>query len=187
MSTLLDHFPAVHNLQTRTQALGMAVQGYSVHYLSTAGPGTACKSIWSSLVSPRGTLDCQPWGYNRSGRCYVQVDQRGIGGGTAIAVIGDDQIIGTDGIYQRIHGGVAGNNIAAVGSRPDVLEIRSARGATAIEVQVIDYAGEGGIWPGICDRRGIVCYHGNGIRGGTAIIYIGNEYYIVAGLIDRRV
>ena len=72
MSTLLDHFPAVSNLQTRTQALGMAVQGYSVHYLSTAGPGTACKSIWSSLVSPRGTLDCQPWGYNLAGAPGLQ-------------------------------------------------------------------------------------------------------------------
>ena len=72
MSTLLDHFPAVSNLQTRTQALGMAVHGTIVHYLSTAGPGTACKSIWSSLVSPRGTLDCQPWGYNLTGASGLQ-------------------------------------------------------------------------------------------------------------------
>ena len=72
MSSLLEHYPHVSNLQTRTQALGMAVQGYSVHYLSTAGPGTACKSIWSSLVSPRGSLDCQPWGYNLSGASGLQ-------------------------------------------------------------------------------------------------------------------
>ena len=72
MSTLLDDFPAVSNLQTRTQALGMALHGYTVHYLSTAGPGTACKSIWSSLVSPRGTLDCQPWGYNLTGASGLQ-------------------------------------------------------------------------------------------------------------------
>ena len=72
MSSLLDHFPAVSNMQTRTQALGMAVQGYTVHYLSTAGPGTACKSIWSSLVSPRGTLDCQPWGYDFTGASGLQ-------------------------------------------------------------------------------------------------------------------
>ena len=72
MSSLLEHYPHVSNLQTRTQALGMALYGYSVHYLSTAGPGTACKSIWSSLVSPRGTLDCQPWGYNLSGAPGLQ-------------------------------------------------------------------------------------------------------------------
>ena len=72
MSSLLEHYPHVSNLQTRTQALGMAVHGYSVHYLSTAGPGTACKSIWSSLVSPRGSLDCQPWGYNLSGASGLQ-------------------------------------------------------------------------------------------------------------------
>ena len=72
MSSLLDSYPHVSNLQTRTQALGMAVHGYSVHYLSTAGPGTACKSIWSSLVSPRGSLDCQPWGYNLSGASGLQ-------------------------------------------------------------------------------------------------------------------
>ena len=72
MSTLLDHFPHVNNLQTRTQGLGMALHGYTIHYLSTAGPGTACKSIWSSLVSPRGTLDCQPWGYNLTGAAGLQ-------------------------------------------------------------------------------------------------------------------
>ena len=72
MNSLLEHYPHVSNLQTRTQALGMALYGYSVHYLSTAGPGTACKSIWSSLVSPRGSLDCQPWGYNLSGASGLQ-------------------------------------------------------------------------------------------------------------------
>ena len=72
MSSLLDRFPAVSNLQTRTQALGMALHGYTIHYLSTAGPGTACKSIWSSLVSPRGTLDCQPWSYNLTGASGLQ-------------------------------------------------------------------------------------------------------------------
>ena len=72
MSSLLDTYPHINNLQTRTQALGMALYGYSIHYLSTAGAGTACKSIWSSLVSPRGTLDCQPWGYNLSGASGLQ-------------------------------------------------------------------------------------------------------------------
>ena len=72
MSILLDHFPHVSNLQTRTQALGMAVHASTIHYLSTAGPGTACKSVWSSLVSPRGTLDCQPWGYNLTGAAGLQ-------------------------------------------------------------------------------------------------------------------
>jgi len=61
MSILLDGYPQFNNLHTVTQALGLAVLDNRIYYLSTAGPGTSCKSIWSSLVSNRGTIDCQPW------------------------------------------------------------------------------------------------------------------------------
>ena len=72
MKDLLDHYPHVNNLQTRTQALGLAVLDGAVYYLSTAGPGTACKSIWSSLVSPRATFDCLPWGVDLAGAAGLQ-------------------------------------------------------------------------------------------------------------------
>lgn len=62
MSSLFDDHPSFNNLHTATQALGMAVLGNTIYYLSTAGPGTACKSIWGSLVSSRGRIHAQPWG-----------------------------------------------------------------------------------------------------------------------------
>lgn len=72
MSFTLDGYPYANNSQTNIQALGLAVQGSTVYYFSAAGPGTACKSIWSSLVAPRHTIDCRPWGYDLTGARMLQ-------------------------------------------------------------------------------------------------------------------
>lgn len=72
MSFTLDGYPYANNSQTNIQALGLAVQGSTVYYFSAAGPGTACKSIWSSLVAPRHTIDCRPWGYDLAGAERLQ-------------------------------------------------------------------------------------------------------------------
>lgn len=72
MSFTLDGYPYANNSQTNIQALGLAIQGSTVYYFSAAGPGTACKSIWSSLVSPRHTIDCRPWGYDLAGAGRLQ-------------------------------------------------------------------------------------------------------------------
>ena len=78
MSTPFDGFPYINNLQTTVQALGLAVHGSVVYYLSAAGPGTSCKSIWSSLVAPRHTIDCRPWGYDLSGSGNLQTVYQGL-------------------------------------------------------------------------------------------------------------
>jgi hypothetical protein len=72
MSFTLDGYPYANNSQTNLQALGLAVQDNTVYYFSAAGPGTACKSIWSSLVSPRHSIDCRPWGYDLAGASRLQ-------------------------------------------------------------------------------------------------------------------
>lgn len=78
MSTLFDEYPFFNNLHTRTQALGLATFDASIYYLSTAGPGTSCKSIWSSLVSNRGQIDCPPWGYALAGAANLQTVYQGL-------------------------------------------------------------------------------------------------------------
>lgn len=67
MSLAFDGYPYINNMQTTVQALGMAVHEDRVYYISAAGPGTSCKSVWSSLVAPKHTIDCRPWGYDLSG------------------------------------------------------------------------------------------------------------------------
>lgn len=78
MSTPFDGYPYINNMQTTVQALGLAVQGYVVYYLSAAGPGTSCKSVWSSLVAPRHTIDCRPWGYDLTGSGNLQTVYQGL-------------------------------------------------------------------------------------------------------------
>jgi hypothetical protein len=78
MSTLLDDYPYFNNLHTRTQALGLAILDHSIYYLSTAGPGTSCKSIWSSLVSNRGKLDCGQWRYDLVGASDLHTVYQGL-------------------------------------------------------------------------------------------------------------
>ena len=54
--------PNFNNLHTRTQALGLAMtEAGMVFYCSTAGPGVAVKSIWSSLVANNSHIYCQEW------------------------------------------------------------------------------------------------------------------------------
>lgn len=67
MSVAFDGYPYINNMQTTVQALGLAVHEDKVYYISAAGPGTSCKSVWSSLVAPKHTIDCRPWGYDLSG------------------------------------------------------------------------------------------------------------------------
>lgn len=78
MNTPFDGYPYINNMQTTVQALGLAVQGSIVYYLSAAGPGTSCKSVWSSLVAPRHTIDCRPWGYDLSGSGNLQTVYQGL-------------------------------------------------------------------------------------------------------------
>ena len=78
MSTAFEGYPYINNMQTTVQALGLAVQGNVVYYLSAAGPGTSCKSVWSSLVAPRHTIDCRPWGYDLSGSGNLQTVYQGL-------------------------------------------------------------------------------------------------------------
>jgi len=78
MNTAFDGYPYINNMQTTVQALGLAVQGNVVYYLSAAGPGTSCKSVWSSLVAPRHTIDCRPWGYDLSGSGNLQTVYQGL-------------------------------------------------------------------------------------------------------------
>ncbi len=78
MSTTFDGYPYINNLQTTVQALGLAVQDNTLYYLSVAGPGTACKSVWSSLVAPRHTIDCRPWGYDLAGSGNLQTVYQGL-------------------------------------------------------------------------------------------------------------
>ena len=78
MSTAFDGYPYINNMQTTVQALGLAVQSNIVYYLSAAGPGTSCKSVWSSLVAPRHTIDCRPWGYDLSGSGNLQTVYQGL-------------------------------------------------------------------------------------------------------------
>ena len=80
MSDLYDDFPHFNNLHTRTMALGLAVAGSTVYYLSTAGPGTACKSIWGSLVSPNGKLDADDWGSDLVGVAGLQTAYKALPG-----------------------------------------------------------------------------------------------------------
>lgn len=80
MSDLFDDFPHFNNLHTRTMALGLAVTGSTVYYLSTAGPGTACKSIWGSLVSANGKLDADDWGSDLSGVAGLQTAYKALPG-----------------------------------------------------------------------------------------------------------
>ncbi|MFN8495710.1 MAG: hypothetical protein U0350_49420 [Caldilineaceae bacterium] len=72
MDDLFDDFPYFNNLHTRTLALGLAVLDSTIYYLSTAGPGTACKFIWSSLVSPNSELDAAVWGSGLRGAPQLQ-------------------------------------------------------------------------------------------------------------------
>lgn len=67
MSLAFDGYPYINNMQTTVQALGLAVYEDKVYYISAAGPGTSCKSVWSSLVAPKHSIDCRPWGYDLSG------------------------------------------------------------------------------------------------------------------------
>ena len=54
--------PDFNNLHTRTQALGLAMTEEGlVFYCSTAGPGVAVKSIWSSLVANNSRIYAQEW------------------------------------------------------------------------------------------------------------------------------
>lgn len=78
MATLLDDFPYFNNLHTRTQALGLAVLDSTIYYLSTAGPGTACKSIWSSLISNHGHIDCDGWGYDLKGMTDLHTEYQSL-------------------------------------------------------------------------------------------------------------
>ncbi|MCB0128814.1 MAG: hypothetical protein KDE58_41395, partial [Caldilineaceae bacterium] len=72
MSVAFDGYPYINNLQTTVQALGLAVHEDKVYYVSVAGPGTSCKSVWSSLVAPKHKIDCRPWGYDLSGAGNLQ-------------------------------------------------------------------------------------------------------------------
>ena len=67
MSDFIAAYPHFRNQHTLTQDLGLALNGSQVYYASTAGPGTACKGIWGSLVGNRAQLDCPPWSYSVSG------------------------------------------------------------------------------------------------------------------------
>lgn len=78
MSNLLDDFPYFNNLHTRTQALGLAALDTKIYYLSTAGPGTSCKSIWSSLISNHGHIDCDAWGYDLDGMADLQTEYQSL-------------------------------------------------------------------------------------------------------------
>jgi len=80
MSDLFDDFPHFNNLHTRTMALGLATHSSTVYYLSTAGPGTSCKSIWSSLVSPNGRLDADEWGSDLAGVAGLQTEYKALPG-----------------------------------------------------------------------------------------------------------
>jgi hypothetical protein len=80
MSDLFDDFPHFNNLHTSTLALGLAVAGSTVFYLSTAGPGTACKSIWGSLVSASGKLDAGEWGSDLAGAPKLHTEYKALGG-----------------------------------------------------------------------------------------------------------
>jgi len=72
MSIAFEGYPYINNMQTTVQALGLAVHEDKVFYVSTAGPGTSCKSVWSSLVAPKHKIDCRPWGYDLSGAGNLQ-------------------------------------------------------------------------------------------------------------------
>ena len=80
MSDLFDDFPHFNNLHTRTMALGLAVAGSTVFYLSTAGPGTSCKSIWGSLVSSNGNIDAGEWGSDLDGAPKLHTEYKALGG-----------------------------------------------------------------------------------------------------------
>ena len=80
MSDLFADVPHFNNLHTRTMALGLAVAGSTVYYLSTAGPGTSCKSIWGSLVSPTGKLDADDWGSDLTGAQGMQTEYKALPG-----------------------------------------------------------------------------------------------------------
>ncbi len=72
MSIAFEGYPYINNMQTTVQALGLAVHQDKVYYVSAAGPGTSCKSVWSSLVAPKHKIDCRPWGYDLSGAGTLQ-------------------------------------------------------------------------------------------------------------------
>lgn len=79
MSNLLDDFPYFNNLHTRTQALGLAVLENKIYYLSTAGPGTACKSIWSSLIARNHSrIDCDRWGIDLDGMSDLHTEYQSL-------------------------------------------------------------------------------------------------------------
>lgn len=81
MSDLYDDFPHFNNLHTRTMALGLAVaDAKNVYYLSTAGPGTSCKSIWASLVAPNQQIDADEWGSDLTGAAKLQTEYKALVG-----------------------------------------------------------------------------------------------------------
>lgn len=83
MRDLFDDALYFNNLHTSTLALGLAVDLTSVHsiyYLSTAGPGPAVKSIWSSLVNPNGQIDADDWGNSLKAVRDMQTEYKALPG-----------------------------------------------------------------------------------------------------------
>lgn len=77
---MFENFPHFENTHTRTMALGLALQGSVIYYLSTAGPGTSCKSVWSTLVSNNGHLDAGEWGSDLAGTSGLRTEYRALPG-----------------------------------------------------------------------------------------------------------
>lgn len=71
-----------NNLHTATQALGLAVdtEHNFIYYLSTAGPGPAVKSIWSSLINPNSQIDADEWGNNLKAARDMQTEYKALSG-----------------------------------------------------------------------------------------------------------